>query len=84
MARSPKPKTDSPPSRVIWRATFTSRSFDFAAYGETKTGAKEALKLGLKHHTNQYNCAPDWWNEEDISVLEVKLGAAYRDEELIK
>lgn len=85
MARSPKQPVDSAPSRNIWAAKYVSRHFEFEAFGETKTGAKAALLLGLKHHRNQYNIPNDnWYDDEDIVLREVTLGVGYRDQERIK
>jgi hypothetical protein len=75
----------------FYKAMFDSRNFQFEAYGENETLAKEHLKKGLGNHAKQYQIPNDWWHEYggDIYVIEIQIGSpsfnsCYRDNELIK
>jgi hypothetical protein len=75
----------------FYKAMFDSRNFQFEAYGENKTLAKEHLKKGLNNHAKQYQIPNDWWHEYggDIYVIEIQIGSpsfnsCYRNNELIK
>lgn len=72
------------PDRTLWRARYSSRNFDFEAFGETKTGAEAALRLGLKHHANQTGIEWGWEGDDEFQFDEIKVGAAYRDNERLK
>ena len=70
---------------------FDSRNFQFEAYGENETLAREHLKKGLNNHAKQYQIPNDWWHEYggDIYVVEIEIGrpdfnSCYRENELIK
>lgn len=76
MAGNGQPTADL---KTLWKAEFSSRHFDFEAYGNTKLGACEALKLGLKRHAKQTKIPSDWFEESDIIVNEFKVGCAYCD-----
>lgn len=69
-------------SRTFWQARYESRHFHFEAYGPTKEEAIQVLRRGLSVHARQYDCEPDWFEEyfeDNLMVLEISLGAAYRD-----
>jgi hypothetical protein len=75
----------------FYKAMFDSRNFQFEAYGENETLAKEHLKKGLNNHAKQYQIPNDWWHEYggDIYVIEIQIGSpsfnsCYRENELIK
>tara|TARA_R110000868_G_scaffold395036_1_gene666562 strand:+ start:2342 stop:2584 length:243 start_codon:yes stop_codon:yes gene_type:complete len=75
----------------FYKAMFDSRNFQFEAYGENETLAKEHLKKGLNNHAKQYQIPNDWWHEYsgDIYTVEIEIGrpdfnSCYRDNELIK
>jgi len=75
----------------FYKAMFDSRNFQFEAYGENETLAKEHLKKGLNNHAKQYQIPNDWWHEygRDIYVVEIEIGrpdfnSCYRENELIK
>ena len=75
----------------FYKAMFDSRNFQFEAYGENETLAREHLKKGLNNHAKQYQIPNDWWHEYggDIYVVEIEIGrpdfnSCYRDNELIK
>jgi len=44
---------------TIYRASYESRSFNFEAYGKTKTDALKTIAAALNKHTIQFNCDPD-------------------------
>lgn len=67
----------------IYRAYYDSRSFTFEAYGSTEIEAIDALVIGLLQHTKQYNCDPDWFDIDEISVKSYFMGFGYRDYEMI-
>jgi hypothetical protein len=76
---------------TFYKAMFDSRNFQFEAYGENETLAKEHLKKCLNNHAKQYQIPNDWWHEYggDIYVIEIEIGrpdfnSCYRDNELIK
>jgi hypothetical protein len=78
-------------NQIFYKAMFDSRNFQFEAYGENETLAKEHLKKGLNNHAKQYQIPNDWWHEYggDIYVIEIEIGrpdfnSCYRDNELIK
>jgi len=64
---------------AFYRARLTTPNFSFEAYGPTKTTAKAALKHGLQQHEEQYVCARGWYQNDDIEIDELTMGAAYRD-----
>jgi len=68
----------------MWRAVFQSRNFSFEAYGTDEATAREALLEGLKIHTEQYGCDPDWWEPEDIFAYRVESGYSFRDHEPLR
>ena len=75
----------------FYKAMFDSRNFQFEAYGENETLAREHLKKGLNNHAKQYQIPNDWWHEYggDIYVVEIEIGrpdfnSCYRENELIK
>jgi hypothetical protein len=68
----------------IYRANYESRNFSFEAYGKTKENAKASLMIGLLRHMHQYDLDPDWYYEDDISVVEYQLDTPYRDYSIIK
>ena len=75
----------------FYKAMFDSRNFQFEAYGENETLAREHLKKGLRNHAKQYQIQNDWWHEYggDIYVIEIQIGSpsfnsCYRDNELIR
>ena len=77
--------------QIFYKAMFDSRNFQFEAYGENETLAKEHLKKGLNNHAKQYQIPNDWWHEYggDIYTVEIEIGrpdfnSCYRDNELIK
>ena len=67
----------------IWHAQFTSRHFEFDAYGHTSQEALNALVAGLVSHGTAYNLSDAWYTLDDLNVREVTLGTAYRDREPI-
>ena len=70
----------------MYIAKFQSPNFSFEAYGNSKDQAIDSIKKGLDIHTKQYDLDHDWWHkwQEDIYVIHVKVGQAYRDNELLK
>ena len=68
----------------IYRANYESRNFSFEAYGKTKEDAKASLMIGLLRHMHQYDLDPDWYCEDDISIVEYQLNTPYRDYSIIK
>jgi hypothetical protein len=68
----------------IYRANYESRNFSFEAYGKTKEDAKASLIIGLLRHMHQYDLDPDWYYEDDISVVGSQLNTPYRDYSIIK
>ena len=77
--------------QIFYKAMVDSRNFQFEAYGENETLAKEHLKKGLNNHAKQYQIPNDWWHEYrgDIYTVEIEIGrpdfnSCYRDNELIK
>jgi hypothetical protein len=74
----------------LYKAIFDSWNFQFEAYAENETLAREHLKLGLNNHAKQYQLPNDWWHEYggDIYVVEIEIGrpdfnSCYRDNNLI-
>lgn len=77
--------------QVFYKAILDSRRFQFEAYAENPTLAKEHLKKGLNNHAKDYQMPLDWWHEYggDIYVVEIEIGrpdfnSCYRDNNLIK
>jgi len=77
--------------QIFYKAILDSWNFQFEAYGENETLAKEHLKKGLNNHAKQYQIPNDWWHEYsgDIYTVEIEIGrpdfnSCYRDNELIK
>ncbi len=75
----------------FYKAIFDSWNFQFEAYAENETLAREHLKLGLNNHAKQYQLPNDWWHElgNDIYTKEIEIGSpsfnsCYRDGSLIK
>ena len=69
---------------TIYRASYESRSFNFEAYGKTKTDALKTIAAALNKHTIQFNCDPDWFDHDSINVVAYTLNTPYRDYEVIK
>lgn len=84
MVGKSKRDTGTENKRVIYRARYETKHFSFEAFGDTKTGAEAALRLGLKHHANQHNIAWGWEGDDEFQFDEILMGAAYRDNERIK
>ena len=75
----------------FYKAIFDSWNFQFEAYAENETLAREHLKKGLNNHAKQYQLPNDWWHElaNDIYTKEIEIGSpsfnsCYRDGSLIK
>lgn len=68
------------------QAKLQTRNFDFVAYGQTVSHAKNALIRGLINHGKQYGLPPDWFDEyvESIFTMYIKMNCAYRDNTPIK
>ena len=77
-------------NNILYKAIFDSWNFQFEAYAENETLAKEHLKKGLKNHAKQYGLLNNWWHEYqgDIYVIQIEIGSpsfnsCYRDNHLI-
>ena len=77
-------------NNILYKAIFDSWNFQFEAYAENETLAKEHLKKGLKNHAKQYGLLNNWWHEYqgDIYVIQIQIGSpslnsCYRDNHLI-
>lgn len=68
---------------TVFFARYDSRNFSFEGFGATEAEALQALHKGLKRHGKEYGCAPGWFYPEDIFVREIRLGAVYRDRDLM-
>lgn len=68
---------------TIHLATYTSRNFSFDCAGSTADEARAGLVAALDLHAHEYQCAPDWYNPEDIDVHEMTLGAGRRDRQTL-
>lgn len=68
------------------QAKLQTTNFEFCAYGDDHSDAMASLLLGLHEHGKQYGLPSDWFStyEGDIYTTEIKMGSAYRDNELIK
>lgn len=68
---------------TVWRASLSTRNFDFEALGSDMADAHDALLAGLIAHAREYRLSADWFAEyvDDIAVREIRLGVAYRDRE---
>jgi len=68
------------------QAKLQTTNFEFVAFGQTTTHAKNALLRGLVNHGKQYGLDDDWFAdyEGDIQLMHIKPNFAYRDNELIK
>lgn len=68
------------------KASLQTTNFDFVAYGQTVTHAKNALLRGLVAHGVQYGLDNDWFKplENDIFTTYFELCACYRDNEFIR
>lgn len=70
-------------------AKFSSRSFEFTAYGKNKTEASKILLQALSKHGKEYQLDKRWYtemNEKDSEFLdsevnfkEIQIGCAFRD-----
>ena len=67
-------------------AKLQTRNFDFCAYGQTVSHAKNALIKGLVNHGKQYGLDDDWFSEYEDSIftMYIKMNCAYRDNTQIK
>ena len=66
----------------IYRAYYESRKFTFEAYSQDESIAKFNVLVGLRKHTKQYKCEPDWFmigDSDGIEVDEYELNTCYRD-----
>jgi len=70
----------------MYRSKLETRNFYFETFGTTKKDAIKQLKKGLTMHGQQYGIDLNWWHDyvEEISTLEIKTGAVYRDNEIIR
>lgn len=68
------------------QAKLQTTNFEFCAYGDDHSDAMSSLLLGLHEHGKQYGLESDWFSPYagDIYTIEIKMGFAYRDNELIK
>lgn len=68
------------------QAKLQTTNFEFVAFGQTTSHAKNALLRGLIDHAKQYGLDNDWFSqyEGDIQLIYFKPNCAYRDNELIK
>ena len=64
---------------MIYRASYESHSFEFEAYGKTKTDALKALRIALNKHTIEYHCDADWFDNDSINIVAYALNTPYRD-----
>jgi hypothetical protein len=71
------------PKVTFWRAEYTSKSFEFEAYGASEADAVTALKVALRRHGEQYGCKRDWYYRDDLFAYPVRIGGGYRDKEEI-
>ena len=77
----------------LFIAELETRHFTFEAYGKTKNEVIDTLIKCCKKHCKQYECSwvefisPDtsvkMFAENNIMVYEIKIGAGYRDKEII-
>lgn len=66
----------------IYRAYYDSRNFSFEAYSQTKNGAIENCKEGLRQHGKEYKLQPEWFMFGDVDGIECdayELDTPYRD-----
>jgi len=74
-----------PKPTIIWHAEYVSRHFHFDAYDVSEEAARNTLIDTMHSHAMQYKIPdPAWFSEDDIVVLERKLGTGYRDNEEIR
>jgi len=67
----------------FWRAEYTSRSFEFEAFGPTEGEAYRNLIDTLHAHAAQLDLKPEWFYADDIYVYAVRFGLGNRDREPI-
>lgn len=67
----------------FFRAVMEGPTFTFEAFGETKAKAERLLIAAMTKHAKEYDLPRYWYADMDRSVVEVKLGSAYRDGEEI-
>jgi hypothetical protein len=66
--------------KTVYYAYFDSRNFSFAAVDLTREKALQSLIAGLEKHTEIFDLETDWYSvEEDLHVIPMKIGVAYRD-----
>ena len=67
------------------KATLQTRNFEFTAYGQTTSHARNAMMRGLVNHGKQYGLDDDWLDDyvDSIYFVHIKPNLAYRDNELI-
>ena len=65
--------------QLVYLAKYDSRHFSFNAISKTREGAIQSITKGLDEHTTEYDCDPDWYDRDDIEVVELELDMAYRD-----
>jgi len=70
--------------RSIWYASYESRHFDFEAAGLTEEEARTTLTQGLLAHKLECGLADDWYEPDDIHLLELELGQVYRERTKLK
>ena len=66
-------------SEPLYIAVFESPSFHFMCTGTSKVDAERSMRLALRHHTNEYRLDPDWWIDDDITVITSYIGQPLRD-----
>jgi|13_taG_2_1085334.scaffolds.fasta_scaffold16049_3 hypothetical protein len=66
-------------SEPFYIAVFESPSFHFMCTGTSKVKAERSMRLALQHHTRQYRLEPEWWIDDDITVITTYMGEPLRD-----
>ncbi len=66
--------------KTIFRAYLDTGNFEFEAYGEGEDEARAILRAALIRHAKEYGLSADWFGPSDeLSVLKINMGCAYRD-----